>query len=128
MSALSDYAENLLLDWAMTNGAATRPTAWYVALFTAAPNDAGGGPEVSTGGYARQAVTFGAAASGTCSNTGQVDFTASGASYGTVTHVGIFDAVSSGNLLWHGALSASKVIDDGDTLSFAVGNIDLTLA
>lgn len=57
-----------------------------------------------------------------------MDFTASGGNYGTVTHVGIFDAVTSGNLLWHGALSASKVIDDGDTLSFAVGNIDLTLA
>lgn len=128
MSALSDHSEDLLLDWLMTNGSATRPTAWYVALYTAAPNDAGGGTEVSTGGYARQSVTFGAASGGTCSNTGQVDFTASGGNYGTVTHVGIFDAVTSGNLLWHGALSASKVIDDGDTLSFAVGNIDLTLA
>ena len=130
MAALSDYAEKLLLDWMMTNGAATRPTAWYVALYTAAPSDSGGGTEVSTGGYARQSVTFDAASSpgGTTSNSGVVSFTASGASYGTVTHIGIFDAVSGGNLLWHGAMTASRVVNDGDTLEFSVGNIDLTIA
>ena len=130
MAALSDYAEKLLLDWMMTTGSATRPTNWYVALYTAAPSDSGGGTEVSTGGYARQSVTFDAASSpgGTTSNSGEVSFTASGADYGTVTHMGIFDASSGGNLLWHGALTASKTIADGDTLTFAVGNIDLTMA
>jgi len=130
MAALSDHAEALLLDWLMTNGTATRPTAWYVGLFTAAPSDAGGGTEVSTGGYARQSVTFDAASSpgGTTSNSGAVTFTASGGSYGTVTHIGIFDASTSGNLLWHGALTASKTVGDGDTLEFSAGNIDLTLA
>lgn len=128
MAALSDFAEDLLLDWAMTNGSATRPTSWYVALYTAAPSDSGGGTEVSTGGYARQSVTFAAASGGTTSNSGAVSFTASGANYGTCTHVGIFDASTSGNLIWHGALSASKLIEDGDTLEFAIGNIDLTLA
>lgn len=130
MAALSDHAEALLLDWLMTTGTATRPTNWYVALYTAAPSDSGGGTEVSTGGYARQAVTFAAATSpgGTTSNTGTVSFTASGAAYGTVTHIGIFDAVSGGNLLWHGAMTASKTIADGDTLEFSAGNIDLTLA
>jgi len=130
MAALSDFAEKLLLDWAMTTGSATRPTAWYVGLFTAAPSDSGGGTEVSTGGYARQAVTFGAASSpgGTTSNTGAVSFTASGANYGTVTHIGIFDALTTGNLLWHGAMTASKTVNDGDTLEFSIGNIDLTLA
>ena len=130
MAALSDHAEALLLDWLMTNGTATRPTAWYVGLFTAAPSDAGGGTEVSTGGYARQSVTFDAASSpgGTTSNSGAVSFTASGADYGTVTHIGIFDASTSGNLLWHGALTASKTVADGDTLEFSAGNIDLTLA
>lgn len=127
MAALSDYAEDLLLDWAMTNGAATRPTAWYVALFTAAPSDSGGGTEVSTGAYARQSVTFSAASGGTTSNSGTVSFTASGASWGTITHVGIFDSLTTGNLLWHGALTASKTIADGDTLQFDAGNIDLTL-
>lgn len=130
MAALSDYAEKLLLDWAMTTGSATRPTAWYVALYTAAPSDSGGGTEVSTGGYARQSVTFGAASSpgGTTSNTGAVSFTASGANYGTVTHIGIFDNSTGGNLLWHGSMTASKTVNDGDTLEFSIGNIDLTLA
>lgn len=130
MAALSDYAEKLLLDWMMTTGSATRPTAWYVALYTAAPSDSGGGTEVSTGGYSRKSVAFDAASSpgGTTSNSGVVSWTASGANYGTVTHIGIFDASTSGNLLWHGALTASKVVNDGDTLEFAVGNIDLTLA
>ena len=63
MSALSDFSEALVLDWLMTNGAATRPTAWYIALFTAAPSDSGGGTEVSGSGYAREAVTFSAASS-----------------------------------------------------------------
>lgn len=130
MAALSDYAEKLLLDWLMTNGSATRPTNWYVALYTAAPNDAGGGTEVSGNGYSRQSVTFAAATSGagTTSNTGDVVFTAAGGSWGTITHIGIFDASTAGNLLWHGALTASKTVADGDTLQFSTGNIDLTLA
>jgi hypothetical protein len=130
MAALSDHAEALLLDWLMTNGSATRPTAWYVALYTAAPSDSGGGTEVSGNGYARQAVTFAAATSpgGTTSNTGAVTFTASGGNWGTITHIGIHDAVSSGNLLWHGAMTASKTVNDGDTLEFSIGNIDLTIA
>ena len=130
MAALSDYAEKLLLDYSMTTGSVTRPTAWYVALYTVAPSDSGGGTEVSTGGYTRQTVSFAAATSGTgtTSNTGDVSWTASGAGFGTVVAIGIFDAVSSGNLLWHGNMTASKTIADGDTLEFSAGNIDLTLA
>lgn len=130
MAALSNYAEKLLLDWMMTTGSATRPTAWYVALYTSAPSDSGGGTEVSGNGYSRQSVTFDAASSpgGTTSNSGAVTFTASGGSWGTISHIGIFDADTSGNLLWHGAMTASKTIADGDTLEFAIGNIDLTLA
>jgi hypothetical protein len=130
MAALSDYAEKLLLDFLMTTGSATRPTDWYVALYTAAPNDAGGGTEVSGSGYSRQSVAFDAATSGagTTSNTGDVVFTAAGGSWGTITHIGIFDASTAGNLLWHGSLVASKTVADGDTLQFSTGNIDLTLA
>src|SRR5210317_2023258 len=130
MAALSDHAEALLLDWLMTNGSATRPTAWYVGLYTAAPSDSGGGTEVSGNGYAREAVTFAAATSpgGTTSNTGAVSFTASGGDWGTITHIGIHDAVSGGNLLWHGAMTASKTVADGDTLEYSIGNIDLTIA
>ncbi|NBT09246.1 MAG: hypothetical protein EBS98_10705 [Chitinophagia bacterium] len=130
MSALSDYAEKLLLDWAMTTGSATRPTAWYVALYTAAPSDSGGGTEVTGSGYARQSVTFDAASSpgGTTSNNNTVSFTASGGNYGTVTHIGIHTASTGGQLLWHGAMTASKTVNDGDTLEFSIGNIDLTIA
>lgn len=130
MSALSDYSEKLLLDWMMTTGAATRPTAWYVALYTSAPSDSGGGTEVSGAGYSRKSVTFAAASTpgGTTSNSNAVTYTAVGGSYGTVTHIGIFDASTAGNLLWHGALTASKIVNDGDTLEFSIGNIDLTLA
>lgn len=130
MAALSDYAEKLLLDFLMTTGSATRPTEWYVALYTAAPSDAGGGTEVSGFGYARQSVTFDAASSpaGTTSNNNDVVFTAAGGGWGTITHIGIFDQVTGGNLLWHGAIVASKTVADGDTLQFSIGNIDLTLA
>jgi hypothetical protein len=130
MSALSDYSEKLMLDFLMTTGTATRPTAWYVGLFTAAPSDSGGGTEVSGNGYARQSVTFAAATTvaGTTDNTTAVTFTAAGGSWGTITHIGIFSAVTAGNLLWHGSMTASKTIADGDTLEFAIGNIDLTLA
>lgn len=130
MAALSDYAEKLLLDWAMTTGSATRPTAWYVALYTAAPSDSGGGTEVTGSGYSRQSVTFDAATSpgGTTSNNNTVSFTASGGSFGTVTHIGIHTASTGGQLLWHGSMTASKTVADGDTLEFSIGNIDLTLA
>ena len=130
MSALSDYAEKLVLDWLMTTGAATRPSAWYLALFTAAPSDSGGGTEVSGAGYTRKTVNFNAASSpgGTTSNSAIVAWTAAGGDYGMVTHVGIFDASSAGNLLWQGALSASKNVTDGDTIQFSAGNLTLTLA
>lgn len=130
MSALSDVAEKLAMDFLMNTEVATRPTAWYVALYTAAPADAGGGTEVSGSGYARAAATFAAASSpgGTTTSTNAQSFTASGGNFGTVTHMGIFDALTAGNLLWHGALTTSRIVNDGDTLTFAIGNIDLTLA
>jgi hypothetical protein len=130
MAALSDHAEALLLDWLMTTDVVTRPTAWYVGLYTAAPSDSGGGTEVSGSGYSRQTITVASATSpgGTTSNTGDIVFTASGGDWGTITHIGIHDAVSGGSLLWHGAMTASKTVADGDTLQFSTGNIDLTIA
>lgn len=130
MSALSNYAEKLALDWMMTSGSATRPTAWYVALFTSATDDAAGGTEVSGNGYSRQSVTFDAATSGTgtTSNSNAPIFTAAGGNWGTITHMAIYDNSTGGNRLWHGPIAASKTIDDGDSLQFSIGNIDLTLA
>ena len=130
MAALSDYAEKAILDWIMGGATPTRPSARYVALFTAAPNDAGGGTEVSTGSYARQAATWDAATSGTgvTANADAQSFTASGASWGSITHVAVFDAATTGNLLWHGAITTARTVNDGDTITFAIGAIDLTMA
>ena len=130
MAALSDHAENLLLNFLMTTGTATRPTNWYLALFTAAPSDTGGGTECSGNGYSRQTVAWDAASGsgGTTSNSGTVTFTASGGNFGNVTHIGIFDASTIGNLLWHGAMAAAKQVNSGDSIQFATGSIDLTIA
>lgn len=127
MSDFSDYLENELLDHVFRNATYTSPSAVYLALFTAAPTDAGGGTEVSTGGYAREAITFGAASGGAIANTSAVEFTASGANFGTILAVGIFDALTTGNLLaWNEITSVT--INDGDTLNFPIGDIDVTLA
>ena len=130
MAALSDYAEKLLLDWMMTTGSATRPTTWFLALFTESPGDAGTGMELSGNGYSRQAIAFAAADSpdGTTENTGPVSFTADGGDWGSVTHIGIYDASTIGNLLWHGAMTTPRTVNDTDTLTFAAGSVVLTLA
>jgi len=128
--SMSDFTEDLVLDWLLTNGAATRPTAWYVGLYTAAPSDTGGGTEVSGNGYVRQAVTFTVSGTNptTATNNAQIDFpAATGSNWGTITHAAIFDAETTGNMLWWGALSASKVINVGDIFRFPAGDIDLTL-
>ena len=130
MSALSDFAEKLCLDFLMTAGGAVRPTSWFVALFTDPTDDAGGGTEVAGAGYARQAATFDAASSpgGTTQNADAQSFTASGGNFGTITHIAIYDAITAGNSLWHGAITTPRTVNDGDTLTFSIGNIDLTLA
>jgi hypothetical protein len=126
MSSFSDYLENAVLNHVFRNTALTAPTTVYLALYTALPTDAGGGTQVSGGGYARQAITFGAPSGGVINNTSAVSFTASGAAYGTVVGVGIFDALSAGNLLaWDDITSA--VVNDGDTINFPISNITLTL-
>lgn len=126
MSSFSDFLEDELLDHVFRNAAYTSPSAVYLALYTAAPTDSGGGTEVSGSGYARQAITFGASSGGAIANTAAVEFTASGGNFGTVVAVGIFDASSAGNLLaWDGITSA--VVNDTDTLTFPIGDIDVTL-
>ncbi|WJE88090.1 head protein [Phage C72C1] len=128
MSGLSDYAENEILDHILGTSAYTMPTTVYVGLSTGSFGDDNSGTELSGSGYARQSISFGAAASGTASNDAAVEFPAATGSWGTVSHFGIFDAASSGNLLIHGALTASKVIDTGDILKIAIGDMDITAA
>ena len=126
MSTFSDYLENELLDHVFNNSAYTSPTTVYLALYTAAPTDAGGGTEVSGNGYSRQAVTFGTSASGAIANTAAVSFTASGGNWGDILAVGYFDASSAGNFLaWDG--TATATVNDGGTLTFPIGDLDITL-
>jgi len=126
MSSFSDYLEDKVLDHVFRNTALTSPSAVYLALYTVAPTDAGGGTEVSGSGYARQEITFGASSGGAMANTAAVEFTASGGNFGSVVAVGVFDASTAGNLLaWDEITSAT--VNDGDTLRFAIGDIDLTL-
>ena len=127
MAGKSDYLENKVLEHVLKNTAYTSPTTVYMALFTAAPSDSGGGTEVSGSAYARTAITFGAAASGAIANSAAVEFpVASGGNWGTITHIGIFDAASSGNLLYWAALNASKVVNDGEQFKVAIGDLDVT--
>jgi len=128
MSAMSDYLENEILDHILGTGAYTMPSNVYVGLSTGSFNDDNSGTELTGNGYARVAATFGAAASGTASNSGAVEFSAATGSWGTVSHFGIFDASSAGNLLIHGAFSASKSITTGDILRISVGDLDITAA
>ena len=103
----------------------TKPSAVYVALYTAAPSDTGGGTEVTGGSYARQTATFSAAASGATSNSANIDFVVMPAC--TVVAIGIFDALTTGNLLVWGTLSTNKSLDAGDTLRIATGDLDISL-
>lgn len=125
--SFSDHAENLVLDWLLTAGSATRPTAWYVALYTAAPSDAGGGTEVSGGAYARQAVTF-SITTDTASNAADIEWDTATGGWGTVTHAAVFDASTSGNMLAWSALAASRAVTTGDVLRIPAGSLTVTLA
>ena len=130
MSSFSDYTENLVLTWLFTNSTATRPTAWYVGLFTAAPSDTGGGTEVTGNAYAR-VVTGTISGSGTAttfSNAAAIEFAAaSGGNWGTIGWAGIFDASTGGNLLAWAPLTTSRVINDGDVFRIPATSLTITL-
>ena len=135
MANLSDYMEQKIINWLLRATAmGTAPANVYIALFTAAPSDSGGGTEVTGGSYARATVSttgsFGApAAAGLTDNLADITFPAPTANWGTVTHIGIFDALTAGNLLLHGVLTTSKVINSGDQApKIALGALDITLA
>jgi len=122
---LSDYLENKLIDHFLGTTTFTKPSAVYVALFTVAPNDAGGGTEVTGGSYARQTATFTAASSGATSNDSNIDFVNMPAA--TTVAIGIYDNLTSGNLLLWGTLTANKTTDAGDTLRIATGDLDISI-
>lgn len=125
MAALSNYLEDAVLNATLRNQPYTSPATVYLALFTSAPTDAGTGSEVGGGGYARQAVAFDAPSGGACVNSADVSFTNMPSV--TVSHVGIYDALTGGNLLYHGPLAASKTVASGDTFLVRQGDLTITL-
>jgi len=102
------------------------PATVYVGLYTAAPSDSGGGTEVSGGAYARQAITFSAAAAGTTNNSAVVTFPTATANWGTITHFALFDASTAGNMLMWSALTTSRVVNTNDIVKFSAGSLTVT--
>lgn len=147
MAGMSDYLENKMVDFLFRGQSLSNPVV-YVALYTAAPSDAGGGTEVSGGSYARVKAAAGAgqaltdwagtqsagsttASSGTggqTSNNNVITFPAPTGNWGSITHFGLFDAISSGNLLFWAPLTTAKTVNSGDSApSFAAGALTVTL-
>jgi hypothetical protein len=125
--SFSNFLELEILDHVFRNSAYTAPSTIYVALFTSAPNDAGGGTEVSGNGYARQSMAFSAASSGSIANSGSVEFPTATGDQGTIVAMGLFDASSSGNLLAYGSLTANKTVSSGDVFRFNASSVTISL-
>ena len=127
MAEFSNYLENALINATLRNTSYTSPATVYVALYTTDPTDADTGTEVSGNGYARQSVTFSAPSNGVTSNSAAVEFPQATGSWGTVAYIGLRDASSGGNLLYHTALDASKTIATGDVFRIAATSLSVTL-
>ena len=130
MAGFSDYLEDKVLDHVFGGTAYTAPTTLYVALYTVAPSDTGGGTEVSGGAYVRKTATFTVSGTSptTATNAAAIEYPTATANYGTVVAVGVMDALTSGNLLAYANLDASKVVSSGDVFRFDAGGLDITLA
>jgi hypothetical protein len=138
MSAMSDYLENKLIDFILRGQSYTPPATMYVGLFTGTPGDASF-TEVSGSAYARVAITSSLAnwsgtqgsttttassgSSGTSYNNAAVNFPTPTATWGTITAVGLFDASTSGNLLFYGLLDTPKTINTSDTVTFPTSSL-----
>ena len=125
--SFSNTFETHVLQYVFTTASVTRPTAWYVGLFTADPTDTGSGAtEITGNNYSRVSATF-SVNGATATTSAAVEFAAATGSWGTISHIGIFDAASGGNLIAHSALSASKAIGTGDVFRIPTGDLDITL-
>lgn len=132
MAGFSDYLEKALLEHAFGSDDYTPAANHYVSLHTADPTDDGSGAEVSGNNYSRVEIannqtTWSEAVNGTLSNAIAIEFPVPSGSWGTVTHFGIWDASTNGNLLAYGALTASKTPGSGDDVSFGIGDLNISL-
>jgi hypothetical protein len=128
MAEFSNFLENALINAVLRNTTYTSPATVYVSLYLTDPTDADSGTEVSGGSYARTAVTMGAPSNGVSTNSADVTFPTATASWGTVSYIGIHDASTAGNLLFHTILDTAKTIDSGDIFKIETGNLSVTLA
>ena len=126
--SFSNYLENKVLDHVFGGNAYTAPATLYVGLHTSNPNEDDSGAEISTSGtaYIRKAVAF-TVTGATADNDAAVEFDTATASWGTITHCGIYDAESGGNLLAYAELATSKVIDSGDVFRIPAADLDISL-
>lgn len=127
MAEFSNYLENKILDHVLKNVSYTSPTTAYVGLFTSDPTDAGSGTECSGGSYARQVLSVTTASGGITTSSADINFPQASSNWGTISHIGILDALTSGNLLMHTPLTTSKTIETGDILKISSGNLTVTL-
>lgn len=128
MAEMSNYLENALINGTIRGTTFTAPANVYVGLFTSDPTDAGSGTEVSGGSYARQTATFTAPSNGSTVSNADITFPQATGSWGTVGWIGLFDALTTGNLLYHTPLDTSKTIDTGDIFKISAGNLTVTLS
>ena len=128
MAEISNYLENALINGTIRGTSYTAPSTVYVGLYTSDPTDANTGTEVTGGSYARQSATFAAPSNGSSASNADITFPQATANWGTVGWIGILDADTSGNLLYHTALDASKTIETGDIFKIASGNLTVTLS
>jgi len=128
MAEMSNYLENALINGTLRGTTYTAPTTTYLALYTSDPTDADTGTEVTGGSYARQSITMGAPSNGASTNSAAIEFPQATADWGIVAYVGIRDALTSGNLLYHTPLDTSKTIANGDIFKITSGNLSVTLA
>ena len=127
MAELSDYLEDKLLDHVLRATSYTSPTTVYMGLYTSDPGDDNSGTEVSGGSYARQVVTMNAASGGSMDSASDITFPQATGSWGTVSHIGLLDAITAGNLLMHTPLTTSKTIETGDIFKIAAGSLTAEL-
>ena len=128
MAEMSNFLENALINGTLRATSYTAPTNIYVGLYTSDPTDANTGTEVTGGSYARTLVTFGAPSNGVSLNNVAVEFPQCTADWGSVGWIGILDASTSGNLLYHSPLDIAKTISTGDIFKIAIGSLSVTLA
>jgi len=124
--SFTNFLETEILDHVFAGAAYTAPSTLYLGLFTSAPGETGGGTELSGSAYVRKAIAF-TTSGDTTSNNAAVEFPTATGSWGTVTHIGIFDASTSGNLMVYATLTASKTVASGDVFRVPSGDLDITL-